>query len=146
MKGEFVKYFKSIGIMTQPLLNRIEQIYEFCSEICPDEIVDVFVDDYIKEDGTREYEDITFFSNKYLISVLQFLTKDESHLTPIKKKMLNCTIHKKDYDFKKATEKSRLYLNFNVDSGSVGKYKASKENCDYLKQIIFKHVIPNLKD
>ncbi len=47
MKEEFIKYLNTIGITTQVLLNRIEAIYEICLEICPEEVVDIFVDEYV---------------------------------------------------------------------------------------------------
>ncbi len=56
MKEEFIEYLKSIGITAEEYLKRIETIMEVYSELCQGEIVDIFVDEYIKEDGTREYE------------------------------------------------------------------------------------------
>ena len=62
MKEEFIDYLKLIGITTEEYLNRIETIMEVHSELCQEEIIDIFVDEYIKEDGTREYEDLSLFS------------------------------------------------------------------------------------
>jgi len=145
MKKEFIIYLEAIGI-TEALRERIEKIYEFCVGVCPGDIVDIFVDEYIKEDGTREYQGITFFSDKYTISARQFLTKDDFILTPIKKKVLFSEIKKQDYDFKKAAEKSKLHLRIVLDTGIDGDFKASRENCDYLRGILLKYIIPNLKE
>lgn len=76
----------------------------------------------------------------------QFIKKDDFDITPIKNRILYWRIEKQDYDFKKATEKSRLYLEFTLDTGISGEFKASKENCDYLRDIILKYVLPNLKE
>ncbi|MEA1992572.1 MAG: hypothetical protein U9N58_10345, partial [Thermodesulfobacteriota bacterium] len=65
MKKEFIDYLESIGIKGGVLLDRIESIYEFYSEMCPDDIVDIFVTDYIDSDGKREYENLWFFSDRY---------------------------------------------------------------------------------
>ncbi|MBU4374370.1 MAG: hypothetical protein KKD69_03760 [Euryarchaeota archaeon] len=146
MKGEFVEYLKSIGITTQVMHNRIETIYEVCSEICPDEIVDIFVDEYIKEDGSREYEDLNFFSDTYQFGAKQFLTKDDYGIARIKKKVLLSKIQMQNYDFKKATEKSRLYLEVKFEGELNASFKASKENCDFLRDIILKYYKPNFKD
>lgn len=147
MKKEFVDYLKSIGITTKALFERIEEICEFCSEICPDEIVDIFVDEHIKEDGTREYEDLSFFSDKYSVGARQFLTKDDFIIAPIKRRIYSYIIQKQDYDFKKATEKSRLKIQINLGPGGVsGNFKASKENCGFLRDIILKYIKPNLKE
>ena len=145
MKEEFIKYLKSIGL-TETLCKRIETIYEFYRDLCPDEITGIFVTDYIIEDGSREYENLWFFSKKYAMEAKQFITKDDFDILPIKNRINYWTIQKWDYDFKKATEKSRLYLRFDQDTGKYGEFKASKENCDYLRDIILKYVLPNLKE
>ena len=145
MREEFRKYLKSIGI-TAALREKIEASYEFYKETCPDEITGIFITDYIKEDRTREYENLWFFSEKYSMEAKQFITKDDFDITPMQKRVHYWTIQRQDYDFKKATEKSRLYLSFKLDTGIQGGLKAAKENCDYLRDIILKYVAPNLKE
>lgn len=144
MKEEFIEYLNAIGITTDVLHQRVEKIYEDCLEICNDEFVDIFVDDYIKEDGTRQYESITFFSDKYHFGARQFLTEDNYLIISTNKKVLVYVIRKQNYDFKKATEKSRLnlYIKFEGEGGIEGNFKASKENCDFLKDIFFKYFKP----
>lgn len=145
MKEEFVKYLESIGI-TKTLRKRVEIIHEFYTETCPDEITAIFVTDYIKEDNSREYENIWFFSLKYCMEAKLFITKDDFDITTIEKRIVHWEIKKQDYDFKKSTEKSRLNLIILFDTGITGTLRASKENCDYLKDIIFKYVAPNLRE
>lgn len=145
MREEFSEYMDSIG-MTTVLHDRVEAIYEFYRSICPGEIVDIFVTDYIKEDGSREYEDLLLFSEKHLMEAKGFITKDDFGINPIRKRVEYCRITKRDYDLKKATEKSRLYAFLDLGGKLIAEFKASKENCDYLRDIIHKHVIPNLQE
>jgi len=145
MKDEFITYLESIGI-TEPIRDRVETIHEFYRKTFSEEITGIFVSDYLKEDGTREYESLCFFSEKYFMEAKEFITKDDFDITPIKSRIYYWNIQKQDYDFEKATEKSRLNLGIAVDTGTRGSFKASKENCDYLKDIILKYVIPNLKE
>ena len=145
MKKEFIRYLESIGI-TKALLERIETIYKFYQGIYPDEITDIFITEYIKEDGLREYESLWFFSKKNCMEAKQFITKEDFDVTPIKKRIFYWTIQKQNYDFKKATENSRLHLRFELDTGIAGEIKAAKENCDYLRKIILKYIVPNLKE
>ena len=147
MKEEFVEYLKSIGV-TEPLYERIKTVLEFYRKICPDEITSIFITDYIKDDGSREYEYLCFFSEKFFMDAKQFITKDDFSITPIKERLYHLTVLKEDYDFENATEKSRLNIEFYVDIGTgvVVTLKASKENCGYLKDILLKHVVPNLKE
>ncbi|MBI4379013.1 MAG: hypothetical protein HY578_07960 [Nitrospinae bacterium] len=76
----------------------------------------------------------------------RFITTDEFDITPIRKRVNYWNIQKQDYDFKKATEKSRLHLLTTFDEGVHGDYKAAKENCDHLRDIFLKNVAPNLKE
>jgi len=144
MKKEFIIYLKSIDI-TDAHRERVETIYKFYQEICPDEITGIFITDYIEKDGSREYENLWFFSEKYYMEAKQFMAKDDFDVTPIKKRVSYWTIQKQDYDFKKATKKSRLYLKLGLGTGISGDFKAAKENCDHLKEIILKYVVLNLK-
>ncbi|GAI51330.1 unnamed protein product, partial [marine sediment metagenome] len=133
MREEFIKYLESIGI-TKALRERIETIYECCKELCSNEITGIFITDYIKQDGSREYENLWFFSDKNCMEAKQFITTDDFDITPIKKRINYWTIQKQNYDFKKATEKSRLFLRVKFDAEMAGEFKAAKENCDYLKE------------
>lgn len=145
MKTEFIEYLKSIGITSEVYLKRIEDLMEIHLKLCQDKIVDIFVDEYIKEDGTREYEDITFFSNEYIFGAIQFLTTDTFVYSKIKKSVGYIKFNSKDYDFKKATTLSRLNIKVGYKLKNFeGNYKASKENCDVLGQIILKYIKPNL--
>ena len=144
MKKEFIKYLESIGI-TKAIRERIETIYEYYKEMCSDEITGIFITEYIKEDGSREYENLWFFSDKYCMEAKQFITTDNFDITSIKKQISYWAIKKQDYDFKKATEKSRLSLSVAFNADITGTFKAAKENCDYLKEIIFEYIKINMK-
>jgi len=146
MKQKFIDYLESIGIKAGPLFGRIESIHEFYLEMCPDEIGDIFVTDYIDSEGKREYENLWFFSDRYIMEAKGFAAgKDDFDITPINSRVVYYVIRKQDYDFKEATETSRLYLELKLDTGVDGDFKAAKENCDALRDIILKYVKPNLK-
>lgn len=145
MKEEFIKYLESIGI-TGELTKKIGTVYEFYKEVFPNEtITDIFITDYIKEDGTREYESLWFFSENYLMEAKQFIIMDDFDITPVKNRIIYIELKKQNYDFKKATEKSRFNLSVRLDTGIVGEFKASKENCDYFKDIFRKYIQSNLQ-
>ena len=115
--------------------------------MCPDEIVDIYVGDYIKEDGTREYETLVFFSDRFLVEANEFIIQDKLMIVPIKNKIKIFRIEKKDYDFIKATEQSRLSCEFiRVGAERAFEFRAARENCDNLKNIILKYIKPNLAE
>jgi len=145
MKEEFKKYLEDVDIIGA-IGEKVERIYDFYREICPDEITGIFITDYIKEDGERVYENLWFFSEKYCMEATQFITTDDFDITPIKNQIIHWVLKKQDYDFKKATEKSRLHLEFAMDTRLDGELKASKGNCDYLRDIILEYIKSNLKE
>lgn len=145
MKKEFEEYLKSIGIATETLLKRVETIYQFYSNICPEEIKDIFVTDYIKNDGTREYESLWFFSDNYCMEAKEFATADNFDIMLVKN-IIRWEVKKQEYDFKKAIDKSRIFLHVNISIALSADFKASKENCDFLREIFLKYVKPKIKN
>jgi hypothetical protein len=144
MKDNFLEYLSKIGI-TPSISSRIEQIYKYYEKICPDTITDIFISDYIKkDDNQREYESLCFFSENYCMEAKQFITKDDFDMTSHKKRVTYWRTQSQDYNFSVATEKSRMQLDMILDAQIKGVFKASRENCDYLNQIILKHIIPNM--
>lgn len=130
--------------MPMTFREKVFSIYEFYHKICPEEITDVFVSEYLNEDGTRQYENLWFFSENYCMEAKQFITKDDFDLIPTKGRLGYFQIQKEEYNFQKATKESKLFLFVSLEVGVTCSLKASKENCDYLKKISLKHLMPNL--
>ena len=145
MKEHFIEYLEGIGI-TKTFRKRIEEIYNFYVEICPDDIIDIFVTDYTMGDGSRKYENLWCFSPKNCMEAQLFIENDHFDIAPIENQIAHLEIQKENYDFKEANDKSKLYLSLNFSLSSLQcDFKASKENCTYLKNIIFEHALPNLR-
>ena len=71
MKDEFLKYLKSIG-MEKSLINRIDQVCSNLESLARREIDDIFVTDYVREDGIRVYENLRIFTEGYIVEADQF--------------------------------------------------------------------------
>jgi len=126
---KFISYLKEIDIVTKILITRVEHIYNLCTDMCPEKIEDIFITDYVKADGTREYENLWFFSKGYCLEAKGFLSQINLDITPLKNRINYWTITIQDFDFKKASENSRLTLAFNTVQEIHGNYKAAKRNC-----------------
>lgn len=140
---KFEAYLEKIGITTEALLSRIRFVYDVASEMCPEEIEQVFVTDYINKDNTRTYESIWFFSKGYCLEAHNFVTENSIDIVPLSK-IYRFEVSFKDYDFKKATPESRLQSSIQFQEQTVGDFKAAKENCDVLRDILLKYIKPNL--
>jgi hypothetical protein len=136
-QNKFEDYLAGIG-MSRIGMDKIEKIYNFYKDSLHEEIKDIFVEDYINKEGSREYESLYLFSNEKIMEARSFLTQDDWDLLYVD--VIYWNIKKENYDFMKATKDSRLNI-FVLNSGDIGfDLKASQGNCDKLKDIFFKYI------
>lgn len=141
MKNEFLEYFKSLGI-EEPVVPRIETIMEYFNRFFPEEeIIDVFVSEYVEKDGTRIYEDLRFFGKDRDLLARNFMNVDEFYIARHERGIVSLKIEAKNYDFKKATDKSRLSVRKFYTYPSINEQKASMGNCDHLLRICQKYFV-----
>lgn len=143
----FKEYLTKIGI-TDPLCQRIDAIFGLAAEMYgarAEDTTDILITDYIEADGSRVYAAVDFYSEDYVISSFDLTGDVDLRISKIRKNVVFIHVKAKDYDPKKATEKSRLYVTcYYTSPGVRSEFKAAKENCDYLREIIRKYVVPNL--
>ncbi len=137
------KYLRDIGV-EEPLQQRIELIYSYIQKIVPCRVTDIFVDEYVKEDGTHIYESLTFYADNVTVSAFNFIRKIELHFSQADPKITLMIINSKDYDFEKASDKSRLQIKYYLSQVEqvTGFFKATSKNCDYLMKIHKKYITP----
>lgn len=145
MKEIFEEYLQVIGA-TDPIITRVESVYNDYKNICPEEITGIFVSEYIEDSGERAYENLWFFSEKYCMETKNFTQENNIDITPFKKAVHRIFLNRKDYDLNNANAQSRMTLEFSLTIGISGTIKASKENCDRLMNIVNKYIISNLKE
>lgn len=144
MKDSFVAYLESVG-MTAPLIARVEQIYAFYDKrIIPNQIADVFVSEYVDSVGLREYDSLIFFTEAFVVEAKRFVHEDDFDVSILRKQVTYLEIRKQDYDYEHATDASRLSISFTLRPGITGEMKASRANCDHLRNVVAKYLVPNL--
>lgn len=142
MKDEWIKYLENIGA-DGPFLEKVEAVASFYELIYPDQLEDILVTDYIDEDGQRQFENLWFFTQSLLLEAKNFLTQEDYDCAPFKNQIKYWDIKKKNYDFKASTPTSRFNLEFSLAVGISAHMKVSGNNCDQLKHIFEKYIIPN---
>ncbi len=142
MKREWTKYLKSLG-MSIVLVKRATQSFEALSRIWPEEIVDIFVSEYVNEDGAREFEDLYFFTACQVVQARGFALQDTFDADAVPG-LRNILIKRTDFDFGEATEKSRLHVRYHTTMACHAELKASGENCITLTRILTERLLPAL--
>lgn len=145
MKTEHLTYLENLGI-SRVISSRIESIMGFYTSITPEDILDIFISEYLQEDGSRMYESLWLFSEHYAMEAKNFITSDNFDRVYLSKQVGRWQIEKTEYDFVNATDSSRMIISFSIEEsglGITGKLKSSKQNCDSLKNIFLNYVLKN---
>ncbi len=145
MKTEWAEYLESIGIK-ELFLKRVDEVLDFYVKVYPSEIQDIFITEYSDKDGNRQYESVWLFSETSIMEAKQFLKEDDFDSAAARKQVKYWKVQKEQYDFKQASAKSRMTVTFTLTTGIGGQLKASRENCDHLKTVFFKHIVPNVME
>jgi hypothetical protein len=143
MKSEFVEYFEHINI-SRTLQNRISDLLDIAIDICPEEIIQLHLSNYIAEDGSNAYDSMWFFSETFCLEAKQFLTESNLDITPYKNLICYAKLFAEDFNFHEADESSKLILDFKMALDITGTMKATGENCSYLYNIYKKYFKPYL--
>ena len=148
MNHRFGEYLYVIG-MPEPLRKRVSDICAFyetlLSERLPGGIEDLFVSEYVKEDGTREYESVWMFAGSYRMEAHGFTLKDNFDVAFCPAGTSYMRIEKESYDFSEAQAQSRMSVEVTFASpvhALQGRLRASGANCDYLRLVLAKHLVP----
>ena len=145
MEKAFIDYLENIGI-SGALLTKVEDVYKFFNEYLEHKIDDIFVSEYVDQDGSRIYENLWFFNENFCFEAKLFNIQEDYDSCVIKNNIEYFTIKKIDCDLiaNKTNDNSRMILDFRFKVSSIGgQLKSSKENCKYLSIIIKKYMKEN---
>lgn len=140
----YIEYLNSVGISTATLVNKVERTLRAARRICPEEVQNIYVSDWISTEGQREYGHLHLFTDSYIIESANFVTDTNVNieLTILKERVKYVLVKYNDY-FEKANEASRLSVRFDTDSAAF-ELKGAKENCDKLIEVYDKYVKTNI--
>ncbi len=140
--NNFTSYLETLG-MSNTLIERVHECFSFYSDICDITIDDIFVNEYINDEGIREYQSVWFMNEHRCMEAHDFTKQVTYDMSPWFRNIKRWNVSHKDFDFITPTEKSRLTINFVFHNDVEGVLKSSKENCLILVKILQKYIIPN---
>ena len=133
---KFEDYYRKIGIHHELFL-RLDTLYLSVSRLFPEEIERPFV----------SHDNLWFFSKNYALCVTGWTRENpEMDLLPLNIQSLN--LQPVNYDFKKATDKSNLWVSIKFKGEpsdrhhDIKKLIAFHANCDELVDILKKYLVP----
>jgi len=141
------EYLKSIGMPSDVDIQITKGIFSQADFLCPEELKDIFVSNYNLKDDKEQFKDVWFFSDNYLVEVLNFNKKESPtlELAILSKNIQTVSIETKDFDLsKKAKDNSRLHITFYTYSDWVCDQVAFGHNCETLRNIYKKFIKPNI--
>lgn len=138
----FEKYFEDLSL-TAPIRARVEEVLSQIRAVCPEEIVDILISEYVQQDGSQIHQSVWAFS-KNLISEGGLLTGDSIRFDIVRldRKVEQVIIDQRDFDWNApAKVQSRLAVDVRFQlTGLVAHMQASGSNCEVLRDLIRKYL------
>lgn len=144
MKDQYAQYLLSID-ETETLYERVNIILHSYRKIWAEEVADIYLSEDAKTDAIAGYRDLWLYSTNIATRIELFKTEWNFEVLPIRDCVLRCQIKRRKYDFGNAVPESRLSVMVALDSGRQFELNASGVNCRYLKDIILKYFMANLR-
>jgi hypothetical protein len=146
MKEEFLAYLNDLRA-SSVVISRVENLIDLLHEIVTIEFTGIFLNDFITQDGIMQFDALYLFSDREIIQAKNFLQMDNFEFGGYKEAISSIEIQGQDYNFKTTSEKSRFTISLNCVVGArYYQFKASKQNCNYLKSIYDVYLRPNIVD
>ncbi|MGA1821916.1 MAG: hypothetical protein ACMUIG_05260 [Thermoplasmatota archaeon] len=150
MEKQIYDYIRSIGIKiditTEPLLDKVHNIFKFYDMVCPEEIEEVFISQKIDPNGNIQYEDVAFFSDSYFMIARDFTRTDDFFMYDIESNIISWNIKKRKFNFRKARDDSMMSLTFSIRNSDFDHYlRAQGENCIKLRDLFNRYVMTNME-
>lgn len=148
LKWDSVKsYLKSIGIVSDVDINRVNVLFSQGTVMCPEKLKDIFVSNYEQSNGKSQFKDLWLFSDNYVIEALNFNTMENPKLdmTIFSKNIQEVAIEANNLNFsQKARDISKLHIVFYTLGDFSCDQIASGVNCDTLMYIFKTYIKHNL--
>jgi hypothetical protein len=125
--------------------DRVATALKAYRSLTTDEVVDAAISEFPSGELGRVHEAVWLFSNTR-ISESSLIDADEDDLDFIAlTSVRHVVVHSKAYDWTKATEKSRLRVEIWFSAEQYGQIKASGANCDWLRSVLNRSLLPNIR-
>lgn len=142
---QFEDYLKNTVGLDGLYLEQAYKVREMYGKILGDDIVEMFVSEYVDAEGKQNFESVWVFTEYAAFEAKNFLGSIElDGLSFSSIKYWDAKFE--NFELGKADEKSRMVVKFKGGTNLAGTLKASGSNCDHLLQNVLVNILnPVLK-
>ena len=144
MKKEFIKYFNVAEVDTVLEEKRIEWFVDYLQRFCPDEIEDIFITNYVDEQGVNHREHLWCFGKNYHMEAINYLSQINYDISIAKDSIPRLELNVSNFESERANENSRLTIKYEISPNIYGELRAARKNCQWLWSIYKKYLLSNL--
>ena len=126
------------------LVEKIVNSMNIANEMCPEDILDVFISEKTRTNGNLQPNSAWFFSNKYILESKNVLSSNiNMDIISHYKYITRYEIYTTEYNFSDYNDNSLLRIEGFIES-TLFDILATRNNCNNLWEIIKKHIVPNI--
>lgn len=141
MKKEFEQYLGDIGFPPE-FLPRLNAVLDFYTNVVKVPITYLLVNDYIKEDGQRIFDNVWLLNDTYMMEAKDFLISNDFDCAGYNS-IEYWRVKSFDFDFHTPTDKSRIVIDMTLTCSGIGlksSLKGTGKNCKYLFDFFTKEI------
>lgn len=136
------KYLADIDC-SKTMATRIEKLVKLFNSATQISFKTVFVEEFMKKDGNREFQTVIFFRNDLYGETPISSTNGTVVVTSIEKIISRIDLQATNYNYKSVKTNSRLTINFWTGPEETYTLRASGKNCNYLYDVYKTYLKPN---
>lgn len=144
LKDEWLVYLRELQ-MPDPYIERVGHLHGIVAAYTPERLTDIFVSEYIDEEGSREFESCWLFGDNYVCELKSFTTDDRTDMAAWRYVKFIDIEHKDYVHGQEPTPSSRLKVKVRFPGGMSGDMRASGDNCVRLGSLIHDEFAPRIK-
>lgn len=139
-ENQLLKYLNKLKFESDKIV-LVEEMLDTSENLICEEIKNAFITDYLVGEE-REFKNLYFFSEHYLVECKKFLQCDEYHVYSLPGLISRVSHSVKSFDFKEVNNKSRFHIEIVTIAKDTIEMKATGNNCSVLYDIYKKHILP----
>ena len=141
MKDEWIEYLKSVDV-SETLQAHIQSVFQEFSPFFPERIDRIFITDHIDEQGIRRHSNLWYFTKSFSLETKDITSGDNIDMIGHSSSMTYVSIKKESFGITDYNDKSRLFVEVKFVEGLYAEFRATRNNCIVLADIIKNVYLP----